>query len=224
MTDSLSAVREGYDRWSPIYDQEENPLIALEGPIIREWMGEVHQKKVLDLGCGTGRHSHWLSEAGAAVTAVDFSHGMLAKARQKPGAEKIAFLNHDLHFPLPFKDRDFDKVVSSLVLEHIRDLDYFMNQISRILKSGGQAVVSAMHPAMFLRGTHARFTDPKTGELVQPGNIPHSLGEMVMSVIRAGLTLDNIVEVCPDSEFAIKSPRAAKYLDWPMLVVFSLKR
>lgn len=83
MTDSLSAVRGGYDRWANVYDHDANPLPALEEPIVRAVLGEVRGLSVLDLGCGTGRHSLWLTARGAAVTAVDFSAGMLAEARTK---------------------------------------------------------------------------------------------------------------------------------------------
>src|SRR4051794_40339135 len=94
-------VREGYDRWSRIYDHDFNPLQALEEPILRGLVGEVRGLEVLDLGCGTGRHSLWLASQGARVTAIDFSEGMLAEARRKPGAGAIRFDVHDLHEALP---------------------------------------------------------------------------------------------------------------------------
>src|SRR5213078_20861 len=100
MAHELSSVREGYDRWAGVYDHDSNPLQGLEGPEVRAAVGEVRGLNVLDLGCGTGRHSLWLVEAGATVTGVDFSEGMLAEARRKPGAEAIRFVVHDLHLPL----------------------------------------------------------------------------------------------------------------------------
>ena len=79
-----------------------------------------------------------------------------------------------------------------------------------------------MHPAMFLLGIQARFTDPSTGELVQPGSIAHSIGAFVMAAVRAQLRLTDIEEISPDAEFAEMYPRAAKYIGWPMLVVLHL--
>jgi malonyl-CoA O-methyltransferase len=75
---------------------------------------------------------------------------------------------------------------------------------------------------MCLRGTVARFTDPATGEVVQPGSIPHSVSAFVMAAVRAGFRLTNVAEYAPDAAFAERVPRAAKYVDWPMLVVLSL--
>jgi ubiquinone/menaquinone biosynthesis C-methylase UbiE len=221
MADALSSVRSGYDRWAAVYDHDANPLLALEGPAVRAAVGDVRGRNALDLGCGTGRHALWLAAAGATVTGVDFSEGMLAQARRKPGAEAIRFVVHDLHLPLPFA-AEFDLVVSGLVLEHLRELGGFFAEAHRVLKPGGRAVVSAMHPAMLLRGTQARFTDPESGELVQPGSLAHSVGAFVMAAVQAGFRLSDVAELAPDAEFAVKYPRAAKYVGWPMLVVMSL--
>lgn len=215
-------IRGGYDRWADIYDHEANPLIALEEPVVREALGEVAGLAILDLGCGTGRHALWLARAGARVTAVDFSEGMLAQARRKPGAEAVHFLAHDLRQPLPFADHEFDRVVSGLVLEHLMDLEPFFAEVRRVLREPGRAVVSAMHPAMFLKGVRARFTDPATGAKVQPGSVEHSLGDFVMAAVRAGLRLEGIDERAPDAQLAARYPRAERYVGWPMLVVLSL--
>lgn len=219
MSENLSSVRDGYDRWAAVYDHDANPLPALEEPFVRRAVGNVQGLRVLDLGCGTGRHSLWLAAGGAAVTAVDFSQRMLDEARGKPGAEQVRFVCHDLHSPLPFDGGEFDLVVSGLVLEHLRELDAFFAEVRRMLRPGGRAVITGMHPAMFQRGSQARFTDPSTGELVQPGSIAHSIGAFVMAAIRADLRPTQIEEVAPDAEFAVRYPRAEKYIGWPMLVV-----
>ena len=50
-------VQHGYDRWAAIYDEDANPLQALEQPRFRDACGEVAGLTVFDLGCGTGRHT-----------------------------------------------------------------------------------------------------------------------------------------------------------------------
>lgn len=219
----VASVRNGYDRWARLYDHELNPVVALEEPLVRAAVGEARGLAVLDLGCGTGRHALWLAAAGADVTAVDFSPGMLAEARAKPGAASVRFVVHDLHDPLPFPEGRFDRVVSGLVLEHLADLDAFFAETHRVLKPGGRAVVSGMHPAMFLRGAQARFTDPESGELVMPGSLPHSVGAFVMAAVRAGFRLRDVAESTPDEAFAARYPRAGRYVGWPMLLVLDLQ-
>jgi ubiquinone/menaquinone biosynthesis C-methylase UbiE len=79
-------TRDEYDRWAEFYDADENPLVAIEEPLVRQMLGCVRDQTVLDLGCGTGRHAVWLAAAGASVQALDFSEAMLARARTKAGA------------------------------------------------------------------------------------------------------------------------------------------
>jgi ubiquinone/menaquinone biosynthesis C-methylase UbiE len=224
VTDTLSQVQSSYDRWATVYDHDANPLQALEDAVVRREVRDPRGLRVADLGCGTGRHALWLAARGADVTALDFSAGMLEEARRKAGAEAIRFFQHDLHSPLPFSDSEFDIVVSGLVLEHLRELDGFFAEARRILRYDGRAIISAMHPAMFLRGSQARFTDPSTGELVQPGSVSHSISDFVMAAVRAGFTIADVAEFAPDREFAENYPRAEKYIGWPMLVVMQLKK
>jgi len=127
-------IRGGYDRWAAVYERDANPLQALEESPFRAAVGDTRGLATLDLGCGTGRHSLWLAAGGARVTALDFSAGMLAEARAKPGADAIDFCAHDLHTPLPFADAQFDLVVSGLVLEHLRELGGFFREARRVLK------------------------------------------------------------------------------------------
>ena len=217
-----SAIRDGYDRWSLVYDHDANPLPALEEAFVREQLGSVRGVAVLDLGCGTGRHSLWLASAGAVVTALDFSEGMLAQARLKPGADAVQFVLHDLEDRFPFENGSFDRVVSGLVLEHVKDLDHFFFEVRRVLRPEGRAVLTAMHPAMFLRGSQARFTDPDSGEIVQPGSYPHQISDFVMAGLRNSLSLLHLGEHSPDAEFASRHPRGEKYIGWPMLLVLEL--
>ena len=223
-SDPLSDVRSGYDRWALVYDRDGNPLPALEEPFMQQAAGDVRGSNVLDLGCGTGRHSRWLATAGAHVTAVDFSNGMLAEAKLRPELRDVTFVVHDLHRPLPFADGSFDLVVSGLVLEHLSDLDLFFGQVHRVLRPGARAIISAMHPAMFLRGSQARFTDPESGEIIRPGSIVYQVGDFVMALLRAALTIDAIGEHAPDAELAARHPRADRYIGWPMLVLFSVRK
>lgn len=220
---SAGAIRDGYDRWAAVYDHDRNPLPALEEPVVREAVGPAQGLRALDLGCGTGRHALWLAAAGAAVTAVDFSRGMLREAQHKPGAGAIRFVVHDLHRPLPFGAESFDLVVSGLVLEHVGDLGHLFREIRRSLRPAGRAVVSAMHPAMLLRGSQARFTDQESGEKVEPGSWPHQISDFVTAALGAGLALESLSEHAPDQAFAERFPRAAKYVGWPMLVVLTLR-
>lgn len=219
------STREGYDRWAAIYDDEDNALIALEAARVDALVGDVRGREVVDVGCGTGRHALRLAAAGATVTGVDFSEGMLARARAKHGAEQVRWVVHDLTAPpLPLPDAGFDRVLCCLVVEHIRRLDVFMAELRRLCRPDGRVIVSAMHPAMMLRGITARFTDPQTGRDTRPRSHPNQIADFLTAAMRAGLRLDHISEYAVDEALAARSPRAAKYLGWPMLLLMRFLR
>jgi malonyl-CoA O-methyltransferase len=215
-------TREGYDRWAATYDGEANPLIALEEPLVDRVLGDVAGLDLLDLGTGTGRHAIRLAAAGARVIAVDFSEQMLAKARAKPGAERVRFENHDVTRRLPFGEASFDRVLSALVLEHVVDLVGFFGELGRLTRRDGRIVVTAMHPAMFLRGVSARFRDEETGEFLRPRSYALQLSDYIMGALNADLRILALTEHSPDDALAARVPRAAKYVGWPMLFVMEL--
>lgn len=217
-------TKDGYDLWSEIYDTEDNPLIALEERMIRELLGDLHGQTVADIACGTGRHALRMAQAGARVTALDFSQGMLAKARSKPGAEQVKFVLHDLAKPLPLGTNEFDTVTCCLVLDHVADVASFFAELARVLKADGSIIVSVMHPAMNLLGVQARFTDPHTGQVTRPASQCHQVSDYVNAVGRAGLPIDHISEHLVDAHLAGRSPRAAKYIGWPLLLLLRLTK
>jgi 2-polyprenyl-3-methyl-5-hydroxy-6-metoxy-1,4-benzoquinol methylase len=67
--------------------------------------------KIIDIGCGTGRHSIELSKRGYSVTGIDLSESMLAKAKEKAELNnlKIGFIKHDAR-NLPFSN-EFDVAI-----------------------------------------------------------------------------------------------------------------
>lgn len=215
-------TRDGYNRWAAIYDNEDNPLIALEETQVAKLLGETAGLTIADIGCGTGRHALRLAAAGAHVTAVDFSEAMLAQAAAKPGANAVRWVRHDLADHLPFPNASFDRVLCCLVLDHIPDLADLLSECRRICRPDGFVLISVMHPAMMLRGLQARFTDPATGRETRPASCPHQVSDYVTAAIRAGCQIKHISEHAVDAELARRSPRAEKYLGWPMLLMMLL--
>lgn len=213
----------GYDRWAEVYDGEDNPLVVLEEKHISALIGNVAGLDVADIGCGTGRHAFRLAAVGAKVTGLDFSEGMLERARAKPGANGVEFVRHDLTQPFPLESGSFDRVLCCLVLDHIADLKSFFGELARICKPTGFIVISAMHPAMMLRGVQARFIDPATGRRIYPRSEPNQISDYVTAAIYAGLQLESMSEHSVDANLAEASPRAGKYLGWPLLLLMRLK-
>jgi len=219
-------TQEGYDRWAATYDTMGNWLLELEEPEVDRALGDVAGLDVLDVGAGTGRHAIRIAERGARVTAIDFSERMLEKARRKPGADRVRWLAHDIarHEALPFAPSSFDRVLSALVLEHIPvdGLASFFGELGRVARDDAVIVVTAMHPAMFLKGVSANFRD-ESGE-VRPLSYVATLSDYIMGAVQAGLVIVALAEHSVDDGLATRNERSRKWLGWPALFVMTLRR
>lgn len=215
-------TRAGYDRWASIYDEDANPLPILESTLIANLLGDIRGLDVLDLGCGTGRHALSMANRGARVTAVDFSDGMLNRAREKRADLDVTFQGCDLTAPLPFPPATFDRVLCALVLDHIANLESLFREMRRVCRPGGFVAISTVHPAMLLRGVQARFRDSAHGSEIRPQSYPHQMSDYVMAAARAGFLFDHFSEHSVDEELASRFERARKYLGWPMLLLMRL--
>lgn len=113
-------------------------------------------QRVLDLGCGTGRHLSRLDLAGVCVVGADFSLGMLRVARRHlPHARLVGA---DLQRGLPFAGARFDAALCSLVGEHLSKLHRTLHDTTRAVRPGGRLVFTVYHPALAATGKEANFT------------------------------------------------------------------
>lgn len=223
MAKRRAPVEEAYNAWAAQYDSDGNPLTALDSEVMPEHLGDVRGLRVLDLGCGTGRHLVPLLERGARVLGLDASPGMLERARAKLGDRTGFELRlHDLAQPLPVSDGTIDLVISALVIEHVGDWGNLAGEIRRVLTPSGRAVISDMHPAMRLKGKQANFTDPISGDEILPPSVPRRIADYVNDALANGLDLVRLAEYEPSAELARRFPRAERYLGWPMLLVVEL--
>lgn len=209
-------VQAGYAAWSSCYDDDGNPLTALEGPAIWSWFGPLAGRRALDLGCGTGRHTRVLADAGAAVIALDFTPEMLQRAREKLADRAIGWIRHALPRPLPFRAEVFDLVVMGLVAEHVADLAALLRESARVLIPGGRCILSALHADRTAEGQRARFIDPATGQRRPVETYHRPLEAYRAAAVDAGLDPlgEQTLDVTP--ELARRLPRAERYLGLPL--------
>lgn len=222
-------VARAYDAWSAVYDGDQNPLVALDDLVTPRLFdtGGLVGRDVLDAGCGTGRHTARLLRAGARVTGIDASAGMLARAQERIESDgsvhRPNLFVHDLREPLPFDDEAFDLVVCTLVLEHAASLVEPIASLARVTRRRGAIVVSDIHPAMRATGTQANFTDPSTGEDVLPPSHAHTIEAYVDAARAAGLLVKTVVEHQGTPHLVERTARARKYLGRWMLVAFRFR-
>lgn len=111
--------------------------IALLGLLDPDWT-------IADLGCGTGDASERLAPLVKRIIAVDQSEPMLAAARIRLSRfDNVEFRLGDLESP-PIDDASVDAAVALLVVHHIERVDVALDQMNRVLKPGGVALLVDM--------------------------------------------------------------------------------
>ena len=126
-------VAEDYDRLRPV---DANWWELFE-TLVAE--GDLAGRRVVDVGCGTGRFAAALAERGAKVWGVDPSPEMLGRARSSAGAG-VGFKQADAE-DLPFRDAWFERALLVLVV-HLVDRPRALTEVARVLVPGGRAVVA----------------------------------------------------------------------------------
>ena len=94
--------------------------------------------KILDIAAGPGSSSEPLYKAGAEVTALDFSEGMLAQGRK--ARPYLKFVKGDA-MKLPFGDNEFDVTTISFGLRNTKDYEVALREALRVTKVGGRMVI-----------------------------------------------------------------------------------
>jgi ubiquinone/menaquinone biosynthesis C-methylase UbiE len=132
-----------YDRIRPLDDNWWRLFEALVAA------ADVRGRRVLDVGCGTGRLASALDErAGSRVWGVDPSPEMLAEARAT-APRSVGFKRGSAE-SLPFRDEWFDRVVMRLVI-HLVDREQAFREVRRVLAPDGMVAIATFDPRHFDR-------------------------------------------------------------------------
>ena len=152
-------------------------------------------ERVLDIGCGFGRHAFEALRRGAHVVAFDYSldelrevdglFGAMVSEGEAPVGATGAGVRGDAH-RLPFPDGTFDRVIASEVVEHLPDDATAIHELARVLRPGGTLAVtvpawlaeticwklSSEYHAPFVEGGHLRiYTEARMRTLLSDAGL-----------------------------------------------------
>lgn len=127
------------ERW---YAADDDPvaLLRAEARLRNPWVRDqlpAPRSRVLDLGCGAGFLSNYLSEQGNSVVGIDLSSGALEVARAHDESSRVEYRLGDAT-RLPFADGSFDAVCAMDLLEHVEDPAAVVREAARLLRPGGR--------------------------------------------------------------------------------------
>ncbi|MFX1453235.1 MAG: class I SAM-dependent methyltransferase, partial [Promethearchaeota archaeon] len=159
-------TKEKYNLWSDFYDQDNNSTRDLDHLIVRRLIQKFKNKKIIEIGCGTGKNTILLSKVATHVLSIDFSKGMLEKAKIKMRDKKnVEFKFADITEKWPCENNYYDIVMCSLVLEHIENIYFVFSEAYRVLIESGEFFINEYHPFRQYQSKRANFQ--KNGKKIE---------------------------------------------------------
>ncbi|MCK1983695.1 MULTISPECIES: class I SAM-dependent methyltransferase [Peribacillus] len=213
---------------------------AGEWHVLKELMPNLHNKSVLDLGCGFGWHCRFAREQNArSVVGVDISDNMLQRAREKTDDPFISYMKMPIE-DIDFSGSEFDVVISSLAFHYIESYEAICKKVHGCLKPGGTLVFSVEHPIFTSRNEQAWYVDDHGNHLHWPVDNYQSEGvrettfltENVVKyhrtistymndLICAGFSIKAVKEPMPSDEMLKSVPEMKDENRRPMFLIIS---
>lgn len=135
---SFKALRESDDCYNEL----------LEQPAMKKLLPDLHNKCVLDLGCGLGINCAEFVKLGARqVTGVDISKRMISQASKNNADDKITYINLPLE-ELGSVEGKYDFIYSSLCFHYVQDFGKLIGDVYSLLSCGGVLLFSQEHPVV----------------------------------------------------------------------------
>jgi len=219
------------DEWIELAQTGESRMVFIM-PYMLELMGDVENKKILDLGCGEGGYSRELKKRNADVISIDCSEKIIQYALTQAEREGLTIQHfirnsNDLY---GIEDGSFDIVLCSMMLMDCEDFEGTLREAARVLKPCGKMFVSVLHPCF--NGNHEagigrqgtgidrevivkNYFFPTEWEApLYKGSIPviwrhRTFEDYVKAFVKCGLTIEDVNEPrSTDQQAKISKPMA----------------
>lgn len=174
-------------------------------------LGDVADRRVLEVGAGAAQCSRWLASRGAQALATDVSGGMLARGRHLDAWLGVTTpaVQADAR-TLPFADDAFDVAFTAFgAIPFVADADRIHREVARVLRPGGRWVFSVTHPVRWafpddptargLTAIRSYFDRRPYVETDEAGTVVYAehhrtMGDHIAELTAAGFRLERLVE------------------------------
>jgi ubiquinone/menaquinone biosynthesis C-methylase UbiE len=162
-------------------------MLALDGALCQELLATLPLtgRTIVDIGCGTGRHWPALfHRSPARLIGYDVSTGMLNQLKKKYPHAETHLLSGAV---LPgLADNSCDLILSTLTIAHIPDLVAALTEWNRVLRPGGDMLITDYHPAALAKGGQRTFREGE--RLIAVRNHIYPISQLLSITHRLGLT------------------------------------
>lgn len=154
--------KRGYALWAASYESENNLMQTLDEQLVQTLLQHIDLQggKILDFGCGTGRHWSFLkSQHPESIIGCDISPEMLRELEKKYPNAITFLLKKDKQPQLDFlPDHTIDLIFSTLTIGHLPDLATVVQEWSKKSKAGGYLCFTGNHPDALQSGITRTFS------------------------------------------------------------------
>jgi ubiquinone/menaquinone biosynthesis C-methylase UbiE len=145
-------------------------------PMVVNLFKENNVKKVLDIGCGTGRHVLYLAKNGFDVYGLDESKTAIKIAKHWLNTKnlKAQFKIGNQYKKFPFKEKYFDAIISTQALHHgiTKDVEKVIGEIKRVLKNNGIIFITVARKRSRKEIKSSPYLVPKSKQIEKNVYIP----------------------------------------------------
>jgi len=193
-------------------------------------IGPPSGRSILDLACGDGKLSRWLTIHGAHVTSVDNSVESIEAARAHEAVEPcgINYIVGDADDLYMIDDSTFDDVICHLAMDRFENIGPIVAEVSRIIKLGGRFIFSVGHPCFqqrLLTGNESCCGDVHSYSIENQRNglsgvIRHrTISSYINSVAARGFTVRRVIEPVADENDVANNPELEIWQHIPVALV-----
>jgi SAM-dependent methyltransferase len=209
-------TKDAYNHWAKTYDDVDNKTRDLDAVVIKNILADIQAKSIIELGCGTGKNTPFLSQKCDKLIAVDFSKEMLLIAKNKikndekndvKNDNKIVFKQADITKKWTFGKADL--ITCNLILEHIENVGFIFEQAAKTLKKRGLFFICEYHSFRQYQGKGARFE--KDGKELAVEYFVHHISDFCEAAKRNGFILNDLQEWFDDND-RTQIPRLTSFL------------
>ena len=212
--DIFKNEREYYSKKKPTsiteFDLEKEQFFRKANIKLKQILGDVKGKKILDVGCGTGSLSFYLAQEGATVVGIDLSRDLIEYCKEQSKNLGLSIDFREMNAQIPdFEEESFEIILGSRIIHHLPDPGLFFNICKRLLKRNGFVAFIEPLKKNPIVELNRRFFAPKERTV-------HEHPLFIRDVINAGKIFGNLEHY----EFFLLSPLAmyfSRFINKPFI-------